>query len=544
MKSAQEPIMTDNPSPGKHRRNQRAGAVARWLLPSIGSFCLLLVLYLLMVSSWRFLLDSDTGWHIRTGELILANRSAPRVDPFSHTMGGQSWFAWEWLTDVLMALVHDWRGLAGVVGAAILVLLAGYAALYQMMLSRGSDPLIACVLTVFGALCGIVHWLARPHLLSILLMIGWYALFERYRRTRSRIIFLAPLLIALWANLHGAFIATFVVTAVYAIGEWLEFAARREWWSSQVRSVLATYGAVGALSALAALVTPYGFRLYGHLWRYLTDRELLSSIQEFQSPNFHSTDGKLIEILLLLGTIAAVNAIRRKRFVETGLLLLWGHMTLQSERHITLAVVMLMPFIAEQLSSLASEIVDYLSQGKETPARAFRAARGWYRGTLAINQQLTGAFVYAAVIIFVIVLTGSRWADRLLSPRFNPKRFPVAAVDFIKQHRPAGNMYSHDQFGGYLIYSLYPESRVFVDGRSDFYRQGTVLDDMDKIAFVRPQWQELLDKYAVDWMVLKRKEPLALIAVMSGKWAIIHDDPVAQVLMRKDTPPEIVESRK
>ncbi len=528
--------MTDQTSSGRPR--QRAGVVARFLLPSIGSFCLLLILYLLMVSSWRFLLDSDTGWHIRTGELIIANRAVPRTDPFSHTLEGEPWFAWEWLTDVLMALVHGWRGLAGVVGGAILVLLAAYAALYQMMIRRGADPLIACVLTVFGALCGIVHWLARPHLLSILLMIAWYALFERYRRTRSRAIFLAPLLIALWANLHGAFVATFVVTVVYAVCEWLEMAARREWWSARVRSMLATYGAVGLLSALAAMVTPYGYRLYGHLWRYLTDRELLASIQEFQSPNFHLTDGKLIEILLLLGTVAAVNATRRRRFVEAGLLLLWGHMTLQSERHVTLAVVMLMPFIAEQISSLAFEVVDSLARGTETPARIFRAARDWYRGTLAINQQLTGAFVYAAVIIFVIILTGSRWADRWLSPRFNPKRFPVAAVDFIKENMPAGKMFSHDQFGGYLIYSLYPRAKVFVDGRSDFYRQGTVLDDMDRIAFVKPQWQELLERHEIEWMVLRRNEPLALIALMSGKWVSIHDDPVAQVLIRKKEPPE------
>ncbi|MGE0104055.1 MAG: hypothetical protein AB7H86_12595 [Blastocatellales bacterium] len=527
--------MTESGSPAKQRRNKEAGPIARWLLPSIGSFCLLLVLYLLVVSSWRFLLDSDTGWHIRTGEMILAERAVPRVDPFSHTMAGRPWFAWEWLTDVLMALLHGWRGLAGVVGGAILTLLAAYAALYQLTLRRGSDPLIACVLTVFGALCGIVHWLARPHLLSIVLMIGWYALFERYRRTRTRAIFLTPILIALWANLHGAFVSTFVVTAVYAIGESIEFALRREW--SRVKPVLATYFSVGLLSVLAAMATPYGYRLYGHLWRYLTDRELLASIQEFQSPNFHSTDGKLIEILLVLGAIAAANALRKGRVVETGLLLLWGHMTLQSERHVTLAVVFLVPIIGEQISSLVSELIDRYSIGTETPARALRAARGWYRGTLAINRQLTGAFVYAAVIIFVIVLTGSRWADRLLSPRFNPRRFPVAAVEFVKKNMPDGRMYSHDQFGGFLIYSLYPRTRVFVDGRSDFYRQGTVLDDMDSIAFVKPRWQELLDRHGIEWMILRNREPLALIAIMSGKWVSIYDDQVAQILVRKGAPP-------
>ncbi|MEK7832075.1 MAG: hypothetical protein AAB401_13360, partial [Acidobacteriota bacterium] len=127
---------------GRQRRqasDKQVSLFARWLLPSLGGLSALLVLQLLITNSYRFLLDSDTGWHIRTGELILQTGSAPRHDSFSHTMTGQPWFAWEWMTDVLMAALHGWRGLAGVVGGAILILLAGYAALGWLMLQRGAD---------------------------------------------------------------------------------------------------------------------------------------------------------------------------------------------------------------------------------------------------------------------------------------------------------------------------------------------------------------------------------------------------------------------
>ncbi len=517
--------------------NERVGAIARWLLPSIGSFCLLLVLYLLIFSAWRFLLDSDTGWHIRAGELILQTHSVPRRDPFSHTMGGREWFAWEWLADALMALAHNRFGLAGVVGGAIVLLLASYAALYQVMIRRGSDPIIALAVTIFATLCCIVHWLARPHLFSIALMIVWCALVESFRRRRNRWIYLAPFVIALWANLHGAFVVTFVVLVIYAVGEWFEFASRGDRWSREIGRALRTYAIVGALSSIAALATPYGFKLYGHIGRYLTDQQLLASIQEFQSPNFHSTDGKLIELLLLCGIIAAVNAIRQRRFVESGLWLLWGHLTLQSERHVTLAAVTLAPIIAEQFSLLAAEIVGRFSQGAETRARVFRAMRDWYRGVMNINRQLTGAFVYIAVLIFIVTLPASDWGGKRLSPRFSPNKFPVAAADFIQRTKPQGRMFSRDQYGGYLIYRLYPEFKVFVDGRSDFYRQGAVLEDVDRIALVDPQWSELLDRYEVQWMVLQRHEPLATVALMSGQWASIYEDSVAQVLIKKRSEP-------
>lgn len=521
---------------GRRTKEKRIGSVARWLLPSIGSLALLLVLQLLLVDARRFLEDSDAGWHIRTGELIIQSGAVPRTDPFSHTMAGREWFAWEWLTDVLLAALHNWRGLAGVVGGAMLVLALSFAALFELMKRRQADPLLACALTVFGAMLTITHWLARPHLLAFLLMILWYAAVESFRRRRTRWIYLLPVLIALWANLHGAFVITFAVLVVYASGEAIEFTARREWWSGDCRRALKTYALIIALSGLASLATPYGHRLPGHLWRYLNDKQLLAQIGEYQSPNFHTFDGKLIEILLVLGALAAANAIRQRRFVETGLFLLWAHLTLQSERHVTLAVVFLIPIIAEQLSKLTAEIIDAATQGNETRARSVRAARSWYRQTMAINAQLNGALVYTAVLVFLLWLPGSRGAEKWLSPRFNARDFPVGAADFIAQQPPPGNMFARDQFGGYLLYRLYPQVKVFVDGRNDFYRQGTVLDDMEVISHARPGWMEMLDKYGVEWMVLKRNEPLAQIAVLSGQWIQSYADQTAEVLLKQSVP--------
>jgi hypothetical protein len=514
-------------------KNRKVGKVARWLLPSIGAYCLLIILFLLVNNSSRLLFDSDTGWHVRAGELILETRAVPQRDPFSHTMAGREWFAWEWLTELIMALTHRYWGLAGVVSGAILILLVSYDALYRMMIRLGSDAIVAFTVTIFAAVAGVVHWLARPHLISIALMVVWYAVVEDFRRNRGRRIYFLPLLIALWANLHGAFVATFPVLTIYAAGEWVEFASRCEWWSEKLRRVLRTYVVVGALSAVAALATPYGLKLYEHLWRYLTDAKLLSTISEFQSPNFHTLDGKLIEILLLLSAIACANAIRRRRFVEAGLLVLWGHMTLQSERHVTLAAVMLAPIIAEQFSALISEGADRAAAGMNKAARAVRAARDWYREVMRIDRQLTGVFASGVVFVFVISMTVSGLADKVAPSHFNPIRFPAAAADFILRTKPEGNMYSSDQFGGYLIYRLHPQFKVFVDGRSDFYRQGSVLDDFDRIATIKPQWSGLLDKYDIRWMTLRRDEPLALIALASGRWQSVYEDSVAQILIRK-----------
>lgn len=510
------------------------GTIARWLMPSLHSYSVLVVLSLLIHSSWRFLVDSDTGWHIRTGEWILSQRSVPRHDLFSYTMAGREWFAWEWLSDVLLAAAHHAAGLAGVVAGAILVLLISFAALHRLMIWRGSDPLLALLLTGFGAVATIVHWLARPHLVSILFMIVWYAMVEGYRRHRTRWIYAAPVLIALWANLHGAFVVTFLILAVYAVGELAEFGLRGEWRSRELWRALRTYAIVGGLSLVTAMATPYGIKLYGHLWRYLTDRALLAAINEFQSPNFHTTDGKIIEVLLLLGVVAVFQAIREGRFVEVGLLILLGHMTLQSERHVTIAAVVLTPFIAEYLTKLVAQASDFISNAEGRIAQRWRGIRTWYRNFRAIDNQLPGFVVYPAVVAFLAIVLLGPSKERWLMPHFDTKKFPVAAADAIASDLPAGNMYAHDQYGGYLIYRFYPQLRVFADGRSDLYRKGTVLDDMGNLTTLKPSWSEILDRNDIQWMVLRRDEPLAMIAEMSGKWANRYKDETSQIMVRKD----------
>jgi len=512
----------------------RVGKVTRWLLPSLHSWCVLALLSLLLAGSWRFLADSDTGWHIRTGEWILQTGAAPREDPFSYTMEGRRWFAWEWLSDVLLAGVHRTWGLEGVVAAAILVLLATFAALDRLLVRRGTDPFLALLLTLFGAGVTVIHWLARPHLLSLLLLLLWAAAVEDYRRRRSRWILLIPLEMVLWANLHGAFVATFPMLAVYALGETLEFAIRGQARSEELRRMLGTYALVACLSGLATLATPYGADLYRHIWAYLGDRQLLESIVEFQSPNFHDVEGKAIEILILLGAVAAVRALGDGRWVEAGLVLLWAHMTLQSKRHAALAVIVLLPTIGVYWTEILRDASDRLSGATGPLGGLWRKLRDRYRNIGDVERQLPGMVAYPFALALLLVAASGRCGDRWLSARFDPKIHPVAAVDFIAQRIPKGHVYAYDQYGSYLIYRLYPRVKVFADGRSDFYRQGRVLEDMIDLRLVKPTWQHILDRYDVQWMLLERDEPLALIAQMSGGWKSLYRDDTAEVLVRRD----------
>src|ERR1043165_6688921 len=116
-------------------------AARRWLTPSLVDvfFCALLIGIAVGPGGWQSLLaDGDTGWHIRTGEIVLASGSAPSVDPFSFTRPGEQWFAWEWLADAIFALTWRWGGVAAVAGMAGVVLCLAAAVLLAWLLWRGS----------------------------------------------------------------------------------------------------------------------------------------------------------------------------------------------------------------------------------------------------------------------------------------------------------------------------------------------------------------------------------------------------------------------
>lgn len=505
-------------------------AIARWTLPTILGIALVVILWTVIARSPVFLSDGDTGWHIRAGDFIRQTGAAPRHDIFSYTMAGRDWFAWEWLTDVLMSVIHSRSGLAGLTRATVVTLFVAYALLLRTMAARG-DVVVASALAIFGATMSMVHWFARPHVLSILLLLVWCIVVERWRRDRftgrmgSKIIYGLPLLIALWANLHGAFVVTFPMLVIYAAGEWLEFGG-----TQNVHSIVKTYLAVGAASAAASLATPYGVHLYGHLWQYLTDTQLLATVDEFQSPDFHTAAGKLIELFLLLVAVACARAISRRRFVDTGLLLFWGHMSLQSVRHVPLAVVVVMPILAEHWTGLLRDAANWFDSN---PLVA--SIRKGHRDFTAIDCQLNGGLIYAGIVVFLVVLvTGaSPSLNESIRARFDETRFPIGAANYIANSPPAGRGYAPDQFGGYLIYRFYPEMKVFIDGRSDFYRTGPVVDDYLRISSVKPDWATLLDKYDVRWMVLRPDAALGSAAKATRLWTTAYEDKTAVLLIRR-----------
>jgi len=469
----------------------------------------------------KLLGDAGIGWHIRTGQQILATHAIPRVDSFSSTMQGKPWFAWEWLYDLAVGELEATLGLNGVVWVTSVVIAAVFAWMFRLLMIRGTNMLAALVLTLLAISASMIHFLARPHVVSWLLTLVYFAVLADAERgaTRSshRRMWILPVLMLLWVNLHGGFIVGFVLLAIF----WL--AAVWEWWTTTdgviekaVQKIEAArrvraLAVAGLCSAVASLLNPYGWRLHAHIYSYLTNRFLMDHIEEFQSPNFHGVAQKCFAVLVLI-TLAALAMRGRKARVSGALVILFAvYSGLYASRSIPVSSVLLAMVVGPLFRS-------------ELPGA------GFFQRMAGIEMRLRWHIwpALAALATLLIAMNGGRvGSSPIMDAHFDPQRMPVIAVNYIEQHGIHGPILSTDYWGGYLIYRLGPENLVVVDDRHDLYGE-EFLKSYLKMFRVERGWKEFLEGHEYSCVVLPRNSALANTLIASG-WREIYGDGVASV---------------
>jgi hypothetical protein len=489
---------------GYRTRVQDITPAARLLLPSFGSivFAVALLQVLFLSQGTRTLFrDSDTGWHIRTGEAILDNLSAPRADTFSYTRNGQPWLAWEWLSDASFGTAHRFGGLTAVAVLAALVIAVTIWLSAILALSLGGNLFMtaAAIVVLLGTTS--IHWLARPHIFSWLLALVVLAIAER----GQRLLYLAPLIACIWANVHGSFLLAPAILFMYAVGGWLGKQASIRFAAASLASLVATF------------VNPYGWRLHAHVFAYLNDDYLMDHIAEFRSYSFHTPGAIYVELFLFIAVLGTLALLKQRAFGPALLALGLLHISLYSARHLPTAAVLLLPLSVVALSR----------EAKEWPK--LRAFFDYSERLQAIDARILG--VVPVVLVLALTLAGVDGLARAGRVGFDPSKFPVRAADFLEKQKAGGRIFTRDQWGGYLIYRFNGRTKVFLDGRSDFYGQD-LLETYAQVVEVKPGWDAVLNEYNVGVVLIAPDHALASALKLSRAWKQVYGDSVATVFER------------
>ncbi len=456
--------------------------------------------------------DGDMARHIRLGEAILDQRALPRTDFFSHTMAGHPFIAFEWGSEIVYALAYRAAGLAGVAVLAGLVLALTYALVSRFLIRRGGDPLLAYFMSMAAAVLSAAHWLARPHLFTMLAVVLLLELLER--RGRRTLWPYFPLFIV-WANLHGGFFYGCLAIAIYAVGELLEArlstGEQRAEWLARARHHAAALG----IALVASIINPNGLRNLLHVTAFFGNR-FLRQTQEFMSPDFHTVNGKIF-LLAILAVITTL-ALTRRRPTMPVLLTLLANLgfALISQRNIELFALVALPLVA----------LTYDQEWRALPV--LRRAKEVFQREHAGDYSGLGAAVGALLLIGVAFTGGNVVGVEVIPARFDPKVFPVTAVEKARAERLDGRLFNNFIWGGYLLHA-WPEQKVFIDGGTDHYGD-KLFDEYVQVWNLEPGWRDVLRRRGITVAVIPPRSRLAEELVTDQGWKVWYCDSTAAIL--------------
>jgi len=486
-----------------------------YLLPQPRDILFIGVFFVMLYGGPRlFNNDGDLGRHITIGNYILDTWMIPTRDLFSHTMQGQPLVPHEWLAQVIFALAYRVMGLSGDVFVA--ALLASFAILlvYNELIKRGNVRLIALFITTLVAVVSSIHWLARPHMFTFFFVALWAYGLERFYKDEAKNFWLFSILMLVWVNTHGAFIAGFVIWGTY-LADWLwEYLHGNGTRKMGLQLLL-----IGVASFAVTFINPSGWHLWGTSVGYVSNNFMTSHTVEYLSPDFHERD---VWPFLFMVAFALLSLMQDRKLQTREALLLagWAAMSLYSVRNMPLFAVVTAPIFAMLVQGWVEKIASLLKR-----TSSLHESENMLRGYV---------WVAATVLFFGFVL----WRNIPVDQRgtgnvFLPDKMPVQAVNWLEKNPQEGNVFNYFVWGGYMLYRMWPDEKVFIDGQTDFYGE-TLLHEYLEVMGMSAGWENILDKYNVVWILIPTHEPLAqtLKADQADPWNVIYEDDTAIIFRR------------
>lgn len=511
------------------------------------SYWLQIILFGILISaSTVFLLepiiDNDFFWHLKTGEWIWQHGRLPDHDVFSYTTPTVTTASVRftltsyWLSQLLLYMIYLFNGMTGIVVLRFILM----ATLVFIMVRRrhGDGIIYMSLLALFSVAILKFYLFERPQVLSFLFFGMLLLLLEKVKTKASpgggndpvpvtyRYAVYIALLMLVWANFHGGHSIGQVTLLLFLIMEGVKFLhpSLRPMRKKGYGNLL-----IAGLSGLAfSLINP---NLYGALELALSSSNasyafpVSSIIEEFSSmPEFFRLHHAYVLFLYLLFMVLAVAAFvispRETDITEAALLLGLGYYSFMHVRYAAFFPIAALPLLGRRLS-------------RDSIIR-------WGRGLL-VPLVLVAAVFFAQEEFSPNIATAKegRW--------INNRLFPVKAADFIIANNIKGNMYNNYDWGGYLIWRLAPERKVFVDGRSlnaKVSLQAMLISMANvKMATGEQVWKSLLQRYGVTYILTDSHSPsgemLPLVTALlrDKEWVPVFSDRASRsMIFVKDIP--------
>ncbi len=425
--------------------------------------------------------QTDLWHHLARGRVMVNEGTILNEDRFTYTVHGEQFQDVNWLSQ--LAFYGAWQaGGLQLLQTINALLLAGVMGVVVVHCRRDGRSMTAAFVGAFVFLGLWQLFLIRPQTFSLLLFVSLHACLEGAEKRRW-LLLLAPLHLALWVNLHGAFPIGIVLVGCYGLAGGLEGLREKGGGVLRDRRVWMLAGCLLA-SILATLVNPYGWRV----WEYVAQTSGTASerkIDEWLPPGLGTLTAKVwVASLVLLVVLLALPG-RRLTARQIVLLAVFLPLACGSVRMIAWWLLVSAPVLAFLAADRIARLRDI---GPDRPT---------------LGAALCCAGLLAAALLSLPWFEG--WSPyRFVRPTHRLEDDLEEVAGRLRQQASGGRIFTRFEWAEYLSWSLGPDFPVFMDGRIEIFPP-EVWDDYSRITSGEAGWNDLLvKKYAVDFLLVDR----------------------------------------
>lgn len=445
---------------GRHLREFAALAATR----GFGAVLLGLAFSLTFVLSLRRMADTDLWGHLACGNYLLDTGRILTTHYFNCSWPAFPYVNHEWLFQAVIALVERAGGEPGLMALQVGLVLLAFFLLYRCVRMETDRPAVAAFVVALGTLASMHRFMLRPqHFTYVFLLYFLFAL-RQYQRGSSRPVLVLPLVMLLWVNSHAESLWGIVVLGTFLFVEWFrtrgDSVARKAW-----MRLLAVFGAV----LIAALINPFTWRTV--LWPLLVMKEQFAGVEEILPP----TSLLYLYFWAYCAVFMVAAALNLKRNDPAWLVLSAGFLVIAwtANRGIPHFVFVSAPLLAGNIDCLLRDRAGRLAGA--------RKAASW---------MLPGAMI---ALLYSIV------ASPLYLRKFDNIPYPDRAIAFLRAQGIHANVFNEHRWGGYIIWTSYPDLRPYIDGRF-FHR--TFYEEYYALLGGQAGWARMLDRYGITAAIL------------------------------------------
>lgn len=447
--------------------------------------------------------SADMWWHLSTGRYVIQHHAVPHREPFSTTIAGKPWTAHEWLSGVVFYLAYSLLGSAGPLLLTACVLTITFWFSYE----RSGGPQAARLFALaLGVAATTPIFSVRPQIFTYALAAIFFLVLTRYFETGAyKLLFWLPALTILWVNFHGGYVLGLTIILLYAAGAVADRLSGAEDSATTKRRVLALVATCAACFAVVPL-NPNGLELYVYPVVTLRAWSAQTDIFEWRSPDFHLAIFRPFALLLLLTIAVLALSPKRPKPSQVLLFVFFTSSALYGMRNLPFFVLVAFPLLGE-----------------------YAFLPNWKLPALHHNLKR----VFEAAALLVVAFASAKIVSRHIGAELDREqsRFPARAAAFLDRQQLPPPIFNSYDFGGYLIWRLYPRYRVWIDGRTDLYGRA-FFDRFLEVYEVTADPRPVLDGDGIRTVLVEPQSNLARFLRTQGNWKLVYEDPTAVIFSR------------